>query len=287
MRRSIELAAILTVLAVPLAAQAQEPRLPQRTMPEAAPPVISTHQIDRYDAINKLQQTLKDNPRSLADWVILGELAHEVALDQPADQADRYYKMSRDAYEKALELEPNNPGLKAAVQFAKDQEANSAQFEAARDRAVTSYLDARRRDLAATSYTPSLRVYGPLAAASAPATATATTTAPATAAVPGSTTATTTVPAGTAPPINPSSPGNAGVTTAATADPGVASANLGTRQYYSYPIYQPYYMPRTPYTFQQYSSGYFPPNLTTNPAVQPMTLQRYLNPQRLLSTPVR
>ena len=50
------------------------------------PPVIGSHQIDRYDAIDKEQKVLEaDNPKSLADWIILGELAHEVAMDAPAD----------------------------------------------------------------------------------------------------------------------------------------------------------------------------------------------------------
>ena len=46
----------------------------------------------------------------MADWIILGELAYEVALDLPADQATRYYRISRDAYEKAaLAIQPDQP----------------------------------------------------------------------------------------------------------------------------------------------------------------------------------
>ena len=126
----------------------------------SAPHVIGTQQINRFEAIRQLQQTVKQNSKSLADWVILGELAHEVAIDLPADQAGPYYKMSRDAYENALELAPDNAGLKAAVQFAQDQEQGLDRFEKSRTAAAQMYLAARRRDLAATRYTPTLRVYG-------------------------------------------------------------------------------------------------------------------------------
>ena len=74
------------------------------------PPVIGSHQIDRYDAIEKEQQAVADNPKSLADWIILGELSHEVAMDAPADHAGKYFKMSSDAFESALALAPNNAG---------------------------------------------------------------------------------------------------------------------------------------------------------------------------------
>jgi len=123
--------------------------------------VISTHQIDRYDAINQLQAAVRAKPNSLADWVILGELAHEVALDAPPDQATRYYQISRDAYEHALALDPNNAGLKAAVQFARDREAGADRFEQIRDQATRTYIEARRRDLAATGHVPTVRAFVP------------------------------------------------------------------------------------------------------------------------------
>ncbi|MEJ7637852.1 MAG: hypothetical protein WKF75_07705 [Singulisphaera sp.] len=100
----------------------------------SAPHVIGTQQINRFEAIRQLQQTVKQNSKSLADWVILGELAHEVAIDLPADQARLYYKTSRDAYENALELAPDNTGLQAAVQFAKDEEQGLDRFEKSRAR---------------------------------------------------------------------------------------------------------------------------------------------------------
>ena len=105
------------------AAMAPAPAQQAAAARHAAPPLISTHQINRYDAINQLQAALKANPNSLADWVILGELSHEAALDAPRDHAAKFYQMSRDAYERALTLDPNTAGLKAAVQFARDREA--------------------------------------------------------------------------------------------------------------------------------------------------------------------
>ncbi|MBV8608692.1 MAG: hypothetical protein JO034_14680 [Singulisphaera sp.] len=138
-------------------APARRPAVARRTVP----PVIGAHQINRYNAINQLEAAVKANPNSLADWVILGELAHEVALDAPPDLAAKYYQMSRDAYERALALDPNNAGLQAAVQFARDREAGADRFEQIRDRATRIYLDARRRDLAATGYVPTVRAFGP------------------------------------------------------------------------------------------------------------------------------
>jgi len=125
------------------------------------PPVIGSHQIDRYDAIKKVQKAVEANPNSLADWIILGELAHEIAMDAPADTAGKYFSMSREAFEKASALDPNNAGLKAAVQFARDQQANVDQFEAARDRHTDTFLEARRRDLASTGNAPYVKIYEP------------------------------------------------------------------------------------------------------------------------------
>jgi hypothetical protein len=257
MRRSISLAG-LVALAWPLCSLADEPPVPSRELPRAtAPPVIGAQQIDRYDAINSLQNELKANPKSLADWIILGELAHEVAIDAPADQAPRYFTMSRDAYEKALALAPSNVGLKAAVQFARDQEANGAAFEKIRDRATQAYLDARRRDLAATNYAPSVRVFAP---------------------------------PGPAPVLRPQPAAPAGTvlgaTSATSTDPNAAvtqppavvrdTANMGVRQIYSSaPTYQAYTLPQgAPYTFQQYSNSYYSPSYYPAGTL-PMSVQRY------------
>lgn len=260
MYRTIPLVGALALVA-PLFASAEEPPLPSRELPKAEapanaatpappPPIIGTQQINRYGAIAELQGALKADPNSLADWVILGELAHEVAIDAPPDRAAQYLTMSREAYEKALALAPNNAGLKAAVQFAKDQEAHGAAFEAARDQATRAYLDARRRDLAATNYTPAVRVFTPPAPM----------------------------------PINPVSAEN-GPAANATADPNPAvtppltdrTANFGVRQIYSAPVYQPYTLPQgAPYTFQQYSNSSYPSNTYGPGTAPPMTMQRYL-----------
>src|SRR5262245_52084508 len=101
-----------------------------------APRVIGTHQIDRYAAIEQGREALRKKPRSLSDWIILGELAHEVGVDSPPSQAAGYFKLSREAYERALALAPDRPGLKAAVQFAKDYEAGADRFATERNQAT-------------------------------------------------------------------------------------------------------------------------------------------------------
>jgi hypothetical protein len=278
---------------------AQGPPAPRPPAPRTSTsaPVISSRHIDRYDAIHALQERLRANPKSLADWVILGELAHEVALDLPADQATRYFQISRDAYEKALALRPDQPGLKAAVQFARDHEANSQRFEEARDRATSTYLEARRRDLAATGYTPSLSVYGVPQTPPVAAVATTTVEPRSTTTVTPNTTVTTTRP--TSPPTSPASgvlpdnvatiPGRnaAAAIVAADRDPVIEpapkaqldTANYGARQFFSssIPPYQPYYTLGAPYTYQQYSSSYYPPNLNNTPT-PPISAQRYYQP---------
>jgi len=257
----------------------------------AAPPVIGTQQINRFEAIRQLQQAVKQNSKSLADWVILGELAHEVAIDLPADQAGPYYKMSRDAYENALELAPQNVGLQAAVQFAKDAEQGLDRFEKSRNAATQMYLAARRRDLAATQFTPSLRVYGPpiasaggMAGTGAGAGAGALGTTGATDATGGNTgpananattSAASNVPPTTTTPAGTGSAGRRGVAVT-NETTGLSSANMGVRQIYSYPTYQTY-VPRqgAPMTYQQYSNSYYPPTYDANQAGQAVTLQHY------------
>jgi tetratricopeptide (TPR) repeat protein len=270
----------------------QQPPRPKKPASRTGPPVISTRQIDRYDAITALQQRVKENPNSLADWIILGELAHEVALDLPADQATRYYRISRDAYEKALALKPDQPGLKAAVQFAKDHEAHAYRFEERKDEAIKAYLEARRRDLEATRYTPSLPVYGQTQVLEAVPTTTRTTTTTTTIATPVDISAPVAPPAAPVlpPPNGVQVPERAAAAAIVAADPDPAltpptaaqrdTANLGTRQFYSYvyPIYQPYYVQGAPYTYQQYTTTYTVPGVTTNSVTStpPVTVQRYL-----------
>ncbi len=126
-------------------------------------PTIGSHQIDRFDAIRQLQADVRSDANNLANWAILGELAHEVAVDLPQGQDDAYYTLSREAYERAAQLDPNNNGLKAAVQFARDQEANAATFDAQRRQGVATYLDARRREMATYGVNPTVQVYEPAA----------------------------------------------------------------------------------------------------------------------------
>jgi hypothetical protein len=153
------LAATAAVVGLGAIAAAQNVAGRPAQQPAAAPSVVGSHQIDRFEAIKQLQEATRSNPKDVAGWIILGELAHEVALDLSPDQDDAYYKMSREAYEKALALEPNNAGLKAAVQFARDQEAGAARFDESRKRAVPAYIAARRRELAATNLMPTVQVY--------------------------------------------------------------------------------------------------------------------------------
>ncbi|GAC1475800.1 MAG: hypothetical protein NVSMB9_28950 [Isosphaeraceae bacterium] len=232
------------------------------------PPVIGSHQIDRFDALQKLQETVQANPRSLDDWIILGEIAHEVAMDVPSDQAGRYLALSSDAFTRALALQPNNPGLKAAVQFSRDQQTHIDQFEKSRDAATGTFLEARRRDLAATGHIPYLRTF----AAPVPPLPPIQGRAPASDPGVGNGTA----PAAALDPTNPPS-----TTTA-------AASNFGTRQdfstsessgrtIYAGPTYQPFATPTgAPYTYQQYSRTQFPPGVYDNPAALPVTLQRYV-----------
>jgi hypothetical protein len=292
MRKLLSSTVLLTAIlsgGAPLVWGQQAPR-PGPARPQAGRPIISSRQIDRYDAINVVEQRLKENPQSLADWIILGELALEVALDLPADQATRYYRISRDAYEKALALRPDQPGLRAAVQFARDHEAHSQRFEEMRDRATLTYLEARRRDLAASRYTPSLPLYGPrqVPVATAPPT-------PPIAVPPASVR----TPAPAVPPGSPASPAPApsigppvrqedAFAAIVAADPDAAitpptaaqahTANYGTRQVYSYsyPTYQAYFTQGEPYTYEQYSSGYYSSGVISRPTILPITVQRYL-----------
>jgi hypothetical protein len=262
----------------------------------SAPQVIGTQQINRFEAIRQLQETVKQNPKSLADWVILGELAHEVAIDLPADQADPYYKMSREAYENALELAPDNRGLQAAVQFAKDQEQGLEQFEKSRSATTKMYLDARRRDLAETQYTPSLRVFGaptpPPAAMTGRATPTGAPTGDIGTARPTTVNPTLDNTAATAsstrndPSIRKSATGGDVVVsppeTASSTTSGPSGANFGVRQFYSSPTYQTYVPSQgTPLTYQQFSSSYYPPTGAPGQAGRPVTLQRYYSQQGL------
>ena len=140
---------------------------------------IGTHQIDRFEAIHLLQESLKSNPNDAAAWIVLGELAHEVAQDLSSQDDEPYYKLSQEAYEKALALQPKNAGLKAAVDFAREQEAGAAQWDQARRDAANSYIEVRKSELAASGFNPTVQAYSPPAPPAPPAVVAATNSAPA------------------------------------------------------------------------------------------------------------
>lgn len=202
-------------------------------------------------------------------------------MDVPAEMAEKYFVLSRDAFAKALTLDPNNAGLKAAVQFARDQASQVEAFETARDAATDTFLAARRRDLTAMRHTPSVRVVSsmpPLPARELPRPV-----------PPTRVNAAGTV-AENAPVIIPASEGVA----------STDSANYGTRSDYSAaaaasPLVNPSpvtYLPFTttagvPYTYGQYSSTYFPSGVYSNSALPPVTIQRYgLAPARAMPNPL-
>ena len=147
--------AIVAGLAGPVAAQTPQPPPTQGSTAR----LIGTHQIDRYAAIEQVRKALEADPKNLADWILLGELAQEVGEDAPADRAEGYFRLARESYEDALKLDPNNEGLKAAAKFAADQERGAEKKQAARLHATTSYLSSRRRELTESGYSPTIRVY--------------------------------------------------------------------------------------------------------------------------------
>ncbi len=121
--------------------------------------VLGTHHIDRHYAIEQVRQSLLTNPKNLNDWIILGELAQEVAADSPGRTAASYYRLARQSYESALILKPNDPALKAAARFAADQERGAERLTQTRRQATGEYLAARRRELAQPGSGPTVRVY--------------------------------------------------------------------------------------------------------------------------------
>ena len=233
-RTALALGAIGLILATAGAFARQAPsRQPQA--------VIGSHQIDRFEAIRILQRSLKGNPDAVGDWVILGELAHEAALDLPSGQDNNYYRLSREAYEKALALDPENAGLTAAVQFAQDQEGGAEQFDQARKRAASTYIQARRREMAQTNNAPTVQVYNTPPPQGQPADADP----------------------------DPTQPINQDQTQAyptQTYRPFVAPA---TR-----PGQAPNPSQARPYTYQQYQNQYLPPAGANSPQAQPMTLRQ-------------
>jgi tetratricopeptide (TPR) repeat protein len=153
----VVLAAAATATARAQAPASAGSRPPQPN--QAAGRVIGTHLIDRYEAIQQVRQALARDPNNLNDWIILGELAQEVAADVPANLSAGYHKLAREAYESALKLKPDDPNLKAAAQFAREQEQRAEHFAQARRQAAGAYLAARRRELAQPGAGPTVRRY--------------------------------------------------------------------------------------------------------------------------------
>lgn len=149
---------------------ASGPAMAQQATTRAAPGrVIRGHQIDHYEAIERVRKALQADPKNLTDWVLLGELAQEVALRAPAHLAPGYFRLEREAFENALKLQPDNPQFQAAAEFARQQEQRIESFRRSQSQATTGYLDARRRELARTGNTPTLRTYAaPATAGAAP-----------------------------------------------------------------------------------------------------------------------
>jgi hypothetical protein len=221
---------ILALASADLTAQAQD----------ISTRALGTHQIDRFEAIHVLQVSLQANPKDTAGWIVLGELAHEVAQDLSSASDERYYKMSLEAYEKALALHPDNAALRAAVEFARDQEAGATQWDKLRRQAALTFIKTRKEELTTSGFSPTVLVYPP-PRASAPSEAT-----PAVAAArvptPPSTALATTAASSPAP---------------ATASPAVAPPTVAPYQTYAYPVYQAYYVQGGRiYTYQQYAGGY-------------------------------
>lgn len=154
MRAKTRIHAALTLAAV-LGATAAA----QQAANQPATRVIGTHQIDRYAALEHVRQALIRNPKNVTDWVLLGELSHEIAAEVPANLAPGYYRLSRQSYESALFYEPNNTHLKAAAKFAREQEQAAERIQQTRTQATTSYVEARRQELAQSGYTPTVRTY--------------------------------------------------------------------------------------------------------------------------------
>ena len=129
--------------------------------PDTSNHSIGTHHIDRFEAIHLLQESLKSNPNDTAAWIVLGELAHEVAQDLSSQDDEPYYKLSEEAYQKALALQPKNAGLKAAVDFAREQKADAAHWDQTRKKAAISYIEVRKGELAASGFNPTVQTYSP------------------------------------------------------------------------------------------------------------------------------
>jgi hypothetical protein len=128
---------------------------------EHSPSRRSNHRVDRFVAIHELQESLKHNPKDTAGWIVLGELAHEVAQDLSSTDDQPYYKISVEAFEKAAALQPNNTAIKAALEFARDELAGAAQWDLTRKQAAHAYVETREHELVAARFSPAVLSYPP------------------------------------------------------------------------------------------------------------------------------
>ncbi|HKM56370.1 MAG TPA: hypothetical protein VJY33_23395 [Isosphaeraceae bacterium] len=58
-------------------------------------------------------------------------------------------------------MQPKNAGLKAAVDFAREQKAGAAQWDQARRDAASSYIEVRKSELAASGFDPTVQAHSP------------------------------------------------------------------------------------------------------------------------------
>src|SRR5262245_10188300 len=106
MRHARPLSATLALLVAAGAPALAQTQTQTPAADHAGSRVLGTHQIDRFAAIEQVRTALQADPRKLHDWIILGELAQEVAHDVPANLAPGYFKLAHEAYTSALKLSP-------------------------------------------------------------------------------------------------------------------------------------------------------------------------------------
>jgi hypothetical protein len=198
---------------------------------DTSSPSGGSHQVDRFEAIRILQESLKSNPKDAAGWIVLGELAHEVAQDLSSSDDRHYYELSVAAFEKAVALQPENTAIKAELEFARDQLAGADQWDKVRMKAARTYVEKREHELVAAKFSTAVLIYPPPRAAVASAALHAT-PAPHEAEPPASTAA------------SPASrvPASPATTPAAAAPPATTTPT------YLY-VYVPYYVQVPQYTY--------------------------------------
>ena len=297
------------------AADAAETRANAAAAPAVVPPpVIGSHQIDRYDAIDEGAEG--PEPTTQSRWPTGSSWASSPTRSRWTPRPTRRASISgcraRPSRRPWL-WRRTTPASRRPSSSPATSRSTPTQFETSRDRYTDTYLDARRRDLAATGNVPYVKMYEPPAADRT---------------LPGPVprrpdrdgTATPGRPRPPPPPPPPrrtrratrrstrpsrwSGPATSpwprptpAVTPARTDAPATDAANYGTQQNYSAGStarppdlrraeYRPFVTPAgTPFTYQQYSNSYFPTGVYNNPAVLPVTPQGYVAPRDPRSPP--